>query len=84
MAIRYDLTNLPDSGEEIIRAKNKFPDQSMIFTGHDATKQKFEQLSNNYKIIHLATHGKANYKDGNFSFIAFSSQDSLENMHYYR
>ncbi|MBK9222217.1 MAG: CHAT domain-containing protein [Saprospiraceae bacterium] len=78
MAIRYDLTNLPDSGEEIIRAKNKFPDQSMIFTGHDATKQKFEQLSNNYKIIHLATHGKANYNDGNFSFIAFSSQDSLE------
>ena len=78
MAQRYELTNLPYSGEEIVRAKTNFPNNSMILTGQDATRQKFEELSKNYHIIHLATHGKANYKDGDFSFIAFSSQENQD------
>jgi CHAT domain-containing protein len=77
-AVRYGLSELPYSGEEIYRAKMQYGDNSVLFTGKQATKQKFIELSHNAKIIHLATHGKANYTDGDFSFVAFSPSTNTE------
>jgi len=47
---------------------------------NNATEEKFITEAPFYKIIHLATHGKANDKIGDNSFLAFSAlSDSLEN-----
>ncbi len=55
-----------------------------IFIGETATEKKFTQLANQYQILHLATHGKANDKMGDYSFLAFTEiKDSLENERLY-
>lgn len=51
-----------------------------VFTGKEATEDNFTRLANNYQILHLATHGKANDKMGNYSYLAFTEiKDSVEN-----
>lgn len=52
-----------------------------IYAGTLATKANFIRLAENYRIIHLATHGKANDQVGDYSFLAFYEPpaDSLEN-----
>ena len=48
------------------------------FLGLEASKSNFLNLAKDYQIIHLATHGKANDKVGDFSYIAFSqTRDSI-------
>ena len=45
-----------------------------------ATEDRFTALAGDYRILHLSTHGKANDKVGDYSFLAFYEQDdSLEN-----
>lgn len=48
-----------------------------IISGRDAHKKRFLALQSDYRIIHLATHGKANNAVGDYSFLAFSEVDSL-------
>jgi CHAT domain-containing protein len=74
-AVRRGFSALPFSGEEIFRAKRHFGRQSLVLTGQEATKQKFLEMAAGYKILHLATHGKANHKEGDYSFLAFASDD---------
>lgn len=51
-----------------------------IFTDFQATVAKFKEESPSYKIIHLATHGKANDEEGDYAYLAFSKSDkALEN-----
>ncbi len=76
-AIRQGLSPLPFSGEEVLRAKNRFGGKSAVLTGKAATKQKFQEMAGKYQILHLATHGKANHLAGDFSFLAFSSPDEV-------
>ncbi|MFN0176040.1 MAG: CHAT domain-containing protein [Saprospiraceae bacterium] len=66
---------LPFSGEEVFKAKKRCGVSSEVLTGKEATKQKFLAMAAGYKILHLATHGKANHKAGDFSFLAFASSD---------
>ncbi len=71
---------LPFSGEEVFRAKKRWAHTSELRIGKDATKQAFQELAARYKILHLATHGKANHRAGEFSFLAFASKDeNIEN-----
>ena len=79
-ALRYGLSALPYSGEEVYRAKSHFNNFSEVLTGKSATKKKFKDLAAQYKIIHLATHGQANHKDGDFSFLAFSDAESYSKL----
>lgn len=45
-----------------------------------ATKENFLRRAGDYRILHLSTHGKANDKVGDYSFLAFYElEDSLEN-----
>lgn len=51
-----------------------------IFTGAAATEDAFNQHAPNYRILHLATHGKANDQVGDYAYLAFTEvDDSLEN-----
>lgn len=48
--------------------------------GYDATEEQFINRAPQYRILHLATHGKANDKAGDYSFLAFANiPDSVEN-----
>ncbi|PHN02202.1 CHAT domain-containing protein [Flavilitoribacter nigricans] len=50
-----------------------------VWVGEEATKQHFVKRAADYRILHLSTHGKANDKKGDYSFLAFQprSADSL-------
>lgn len=50
-----------------------------VWVGEEATKQQFVRRAADYRILHLSTHGKANDKKGDYSFLAFQpkSTDSL-------
>jgi len=51
-----------------------------VFSALSATEPKFIEVAPFYRIIHLATHGKANDQAGDYSFLAFTEiADSLEN-----
>ena len=51
-----------------------------ILVAEEATQERFTQLASEYRILHLATHGKANDKAGDYSFLAFTqSPDSSQN-----
>jgi len=68
---------LPFSGEEVFKAKKQCGELSEVLTGKEATKEKFLKMAGGYKILHLATHGKANHKAGDFSYLAFASGDEI-------
>jgi len=46
-----------------------------LLIGKNATKEKFESISNNYSIIHLATHAKLNDLNSSYSYLAFTNFD---------
>ena len=51
-----------------------------VFAGVSATEATFVDQAAGYKIIHLATHGKANDKMGDYAYLAFAEiPDSIEN-----
>lgn len=43
----------------------------------EATKENFMRQASDFKVIHLATHGKANSAAGDYSFLAFSETPNL-------
>ncbi|MCO6489160.1 MAG: CHAT domain-containing protein [Phaeodactylibacter sp.] len=50
------------------------------FYGQDATEERFTELAGAYRFIHLPTHGKADSRVGDYSWLAFAPRpDSLEN-----
>ena len=48
-----------------------------IFAGPMATKANFLAEQARYRILHLATHGKANDAYGDYSFLAFTEDDKV-------
>ncbi len=78
LAVRKGFQPLPYTGEEILRAQKRTGGQSVIFNGNTATLDQFRSLAPGFSILHLATHGKANARTGEFSYLAFSGPaDSL-------
>jgi CHAT domain-containing protein len=78
MAMRKGLRSLPHTGDEILRAQKQAGGKSALFSGKTATVEQFKALAPAFSILHLATHGKANARTGEFSFLAFySSPDSI-------
>ncbi|MCC7244059.1 MAG: CHAT domain-containing protein, partial [Saprospiraceae bacterium] len=70
--LRIGLSPLPNSGEEVLRAVKRYHGGGDVLLGKDATRQAFWEMASRYRILHLATHGKANPQIGEFSFLAFS------------
>lgn len=72
------LKPLPNTGEEVYGIQKIIGGD--VYYKMEATEEKFIEQAHNYKIIHLATHGKANDQAGDFSYLAFTVQkDSIEN-----
>lgn len=72
-AIRFGITELPYSGPEVNAIKKIYQSSSKILLGDKASRSSFLELAPKYQILHLATHGKANFEDGGMSFVAFKS-----------
>ena len=78
LAMRKGLDSLKYSGEEVFKAQKLMHGESVL--DKKATKETFEKIAGDYRIVHLATHGKANDKIGDYCFLAFTEQkDSLNN-----
>ena len=78
VTMRKGLDSLKYSGEEVFKAQKLMQGEAIL--NQNATKSNFEKMVGDYRIVHLATHGKANDEVGNYSFLAFTEQkDSLQN-----
>lgn len=64
--------HLPFSGEEVLRAQSHAGSNSNVWLGKQASKTLFSDEAGKYRILHLATHGKANNKAGDYSFLALA------------
>ena len=70
------LQILPASGPEAANCVQLMTGLGVY--GKDATLQKFLELAPQYRFLHLTTHGKANDKLGDYSYLAFfNTKDSL-------
>lgn len=48
--------------------------------GAAASKRRFMEVAGDYRILHLATHGVADHRAGDYAFLVFASEnDSIEN-----
>jgi CHAT domain-containing protein len=70
------LAELLFNREEIAEARSKLGGR--MYQGNQATKANFIKHQSNYEIIHLATHGKVDASSEDYSFIAFSQNDSQD------
>lgn len=76
--MRKDLAPLPHSGEEVFRGARMMKGEAVVGAG--ATKAAFEEKASRARILHLATHGQANDRAGDYCFLVFADQkDSAEN-----
>ncbi len=76
--MRKDLQPLAFSGPEVAAASKLMKGETVA--GAAATEARFTATAGNYRILHLATHGRADNRVGDYAFLAFTEiQDSLEN-----
>jgi len=73
---KYDP--LPSSGIEAGTVSKLY--KGDYFVNSDATEQKFYDVAGDYRMVHLSTHGVADARQGDYSYLAFAEQkDSIEN-----
>jgi CHAT domain-containing protein/Tfp pilus assembly protein PilF len=76
--MRKDLQPLAFSGPEVAAASKLMKGETVA--GAAATEARFTATAGNYRILHLATHGRADNRVGDYAFLAFTEiKDSLEN-----
>ncbi|MEZ4891577.1 MAG: CHAT domain-containing tetratricopeptide repeat protein [Saprospiraceae bacterium] len=63
--------SLPNSGKELQQIQQYVSKKSLALYGHEASKNKFLKMAGDYQILHLATHAKANQRDGAFCYLSF-------------
>lgn len=75
---KKDFRQLPSSGSEAYLAAKIMGGDA--FVGEEATEDHFNATAGDYRILHLSTHGIADERVGDYSYLAFAEQkDSLEN-----
>lgn len=67
--MRKDLKPLPYSGEEVYRAAKIMGGQVVV--GAEATEAAFVERAGQARVVHLATHGQANDRLGDYCFLVF-------------
>jgi CHAT domain-containing protein len=76
--MRKDLQPLAYSGSEVAAASKLMHGE--IIAGTAATEERFTSTAGDYRILHLATHGRADNRVGDYAFLAFTEiKDSIEN-----
>jgi len=71
MANRKGWTELPHSGPEVYYAARRW--KGAYFVGAEASKSAFLSQADQYKILHLSTHGAVDSRSGDYSYLAFSA-----------
>ncbi len=75
---RNTFLPLPFSGSEVLLAQKRMGEKSALYLGNGATLEHFKQEAGDYRVLHLATHGKANDQNGAASYLVFqSTTDSI-------
>lgn len=75
---RKTYAPLPSSGIEAGTVSKMW--KGDFFINNDATEQRFYNVAGEYRFIHLSTHGVADAREGDYSYLAFAEQkDSIEN-----
>jgi CHAT domain-containing protein/Tfp pilus assembly protein PilF len=78
LATREGFETLENSGPEAKAISELWQGDMLI--NDQATEQNFTDMAGQYRQLHLATHGKANDRVGEYAFLAFSEiPDSIEN-----
>lgn len=75
---RAKLGPLPYSGEEVARVAKRFGKNALVRIGYEASKSFFISNAARFSIVHFATHGKANNKAGELSYLAFAGTPEPE------
>lgn len=70
-ALRVNSAPLKYSAIEVGHARNAMGGDTLL--GVTATKDRFLRLAATYRFIHLATHGIADYRVGDYSFLLFAA-----------
>lgn len=69
---------LPNSAEEMAIGGKLWNGKFLL--GKDATEEQFKNLAGQYRMLHLSTHGLADSRVGDYSYLAFAEvPDSIEN-----
>ncbi len=63
VALQYNIQTINDIGETT---------SGSVFTGEQASVERFLQSASDFGVLHLATHAQANTTSGNFSFVVLS------------
>ncbi|MEL7220645.1 MAG: CHAT domain-containing tetratricopeptide repeat protein [Bacteroidota bacterium] len=75
---RNGFDPLPNSGVEAAEVAGIWSGDYWL--GKDATEDRFVEVAADYRILHLSTHGQADSRSGDYSFLVFAElADSLEN-----
>jgi len=75
---RKTYSPLPSSGIEAGTVSKMW--KGDYYINNDATEQKFYDVAGEYRFVHLSTHGVADARQGDYSYLAFAEQkDSIEN-----
>jgi CHAT domain-containing protein/Tfp pilus assembly protein PilF len=78
LATREGFETLENSGPEAKAISELWQGDMLI--NDQATEQNFTDMAGQYRQLHMATHGKANDRVGEYAFLAFSEiPDSIEN-----
>ncbi len=73
-----DPDTLKYSGPEATAARSMFGGD--VYLGDDATEGCFNRVAGDYRVVHLSTHGRADDRSGDYSYLMFSPRrDSAEN-----
>ncbi len=76
--LRDTLTPLRFNTKEVAYLYDQLGGDTM--SGKKAVLPRFLEEAAGYQVVHLSTHGKANDREGDFSYLAFSEiKDSVEN-----
>ncbi|MBX2928905.1 MAG: CHAT domain-containing protein [Saprospiraceae bacterium] len=79
---RSSLGPLLHNDVEARRIRRHF--RAKVVQGSAATRARFEEMAAAYRVLHLATHAKADDENGEFSFLAFSeTPDTAANSRLY-
>lgn len=72
------LNQLPNSGQEMEIGTQLW--EGVALLGKEATEDRFNVLASKFRMLHLSTHGVADARAGNYSYLAFAEvPDSIEN-----
>lgn len=77
-SVRKDLAPLPDSGKELFAIQKIMG--GVPYYGEEATEVRFLKEAEKARVIHLATHARADNRVGDYAWLAFHEiKDSIEN-----